>query len=202
MTAGTEDSVARLLDASAALCARVAPPLALPVGALAPVVAGALAGLSKSDWLVAGPRERVGATLRGASVDRLAEAAGARPYKLAPSVAAPGHRALHAVGLALSSGQPTLCFLGNASSATGAFHEALNSAALTGARVIFLLVQQALTAEAPIGRQLAADPLALAAAFGIPTATAAPTADAVAAVVSAARENEGPSLILVKLPRN
>ena len=52
-----------------------------------------------------------------------------------------------------------LCFLGNASAAAGAFHEALNAAALTRARVIFLLVLHDLDdEEAPIGRQLAAKP--------------------------------------------
>ena len=40
-------------------------------------------------------------------------------------------RALHAVGLALGSGEPVCCLLGMASMASGATWEALNTAALT-----------------------------------------------------------------------
>jgi pyruvate dehydrogenase E1 component alpha subunit len=199
-----EDAVHRLHLASEALCAAVghAPDHALPIGGLAPIVAGALAATPKGDWVVAGPRERAGLVLRGATPERLAQAYGLRPYKLAPSKGAPGTRALHAVGLAMSSGRPVLCFLGNASAASGAFHEALNTAALTGAPVVFVLTLHELTDDAPVGRQLAADPVALAAAHGLHAAAAAPTLDAVQAAVTTARDAGGPALVAVRLNRS
>ncbi|MEC8425653.1 MAG: hypothetical protein VX000_17825, partial [Myxococcota bacterium] len=64
-------SVEALADAEAALAALGPKPFPLPLGPLAPVVAGAFAGASKSDWVVCGPRERIGATLRGCTVERL-----------------------------------------------------------------------------------------------------------------------------------
>lgn len=200
----SEDALTTLADASAALCAAVggAYDHALPMGALAPIVAGAMAATPKGDWVVAGPRERAGLVLRGATPERLAQGYGLRPYKLAPSKGGPGARALHAVGLALSSGRPVLCFLANASAASGAFHEALNAAALTGAPVIFVLTLHELTDDAPVARQLAADPVALAQAFGLHTAAAAPTADAVQAAVEAARAAGGPALVSISLPRS
>ena len=116
-----------LLSADAELAGLGPTPFALPLGPLAPVIAGAFRGMSKGDWAFSGPRGRVGAVLRGCTPGRLVDAAaGARPYKLAPVSDAPGNRALHAVGAALASGRPTLCLLGAASVASGAFHEALN----------------------------------------------------------------------------
>lgn len=198
-----EDALTQLHGASAALSEAVGGRYdhALPIGGLAPVVAGAMAGVAKGDWVVAGPRERVGVVLRGASADRLAEGYGLRPYKLAPSKGGPGARALHAVGLALSSQRPVLCFLANASAAGGAFHEALNTAALTGAPVLFVLTLHELTADAPVGTQLAADPVALAAAHGLDAAWVDPTTDAVQAAVAAAREAGKPALLALRLPR-
>ena len=151
------------LDALAAaerdLAALGPKPFPLPLGPLAPVVAGAFTGASKADWVVCGPRERVGAVLRGCAVERLVDpAAGARPYKLAPSSGTPGARALHAVGLAAATNARVLCILGDASTAAGAFHEALNSACLLGARVTFLVVCQPLGEGAPVGTQLATTP--------------------------------------------
>jgi 2-oxoisovalerate dehydrogenase E1 component alpha subunit len=164
-------------------------PFPLPLGSLAPIVEGGFRGMMKGDWIVPGPRERVGAVLRGCPPERLVHAhAGARPYKVAPASSAPGTRALHAVGLALASGAPVLCFLGLASAATGSFAEALNVAALTQAPVIFLVAVQPIDDTAPVGRQLAASPKALAAAYGIPAASVAGgDADAIAAAVQKAR---------------
>ena len=82
---------------------------AIPLGPHAPVVEGGFAGMNKTDWIVCGPRERVGAVLRGANPERLADGnAGARPYKVAPSSDAPGSRALKfPTGTALSHQQRT-----------------------------------------------------------------------------------------------
>jgi 2-oxoisovalerate dehydrogenase E1 component alpha subunit len=189
--------------ADAALTALGPLPFPLPLGPLAPAVAGAFSAMSRGDWAFAGPRGRVGATLRGCSPERLVDpTTGARPYKLAPVSDAPGSRALHAVGAALASQRPTLCVLGPASVASGAFHEALNVAALTGAPAVFVLLLQELTDDAPVGRQLAADPVALAATHGWHTQSANPTEDDVHDAVSTAREVGGPALVCVRIPRN
>lgn len=171
-------------------------PFPLPLGAREGVVVGGFEGMQRRDWVVAGARERVGAVLRGCPVERLVNPqSGAKPYKLAPVSVAPGNRALHAVGLALGSESPTLCFLGLASVAAGAFHEALNLAALTRAPVIFLVTVPVLGADAPVGAQLACTPADLAEAFGLSTARVPATADAVREAVSAAREAGQPMLI-------
>ena len=173
---------------------------AIPLGPLAPVVEGGFGGMAKSDWIVAGPRERVGAVLRGAQASRLVDGnAGAKPYKLAPVSDAPGNRALHAVGLALGSGAPVLCFLGSASAASGAFYEALNVAALTGAPVIFLLAMTPITDDAPVSRQITASPIALAESHGIETISVKTNAGAIKAAVSKARKAAVPTLIQVQL---
>ncbi len=177
-------------------------PFPLPLGPVAPVVAGAFAGASNGDWVVCGPRERVGAVLRGCGLDRLVDpASGARPYKLAPSSGAPGSRALHAVGIAMARNERVLCILGDASTASGAFHEALNTARLTGARVTFLVVHQPLTADAPVGAQLGTTPAKLAAAFDLPVSEVPGTEDAVAAAVAAAREIDGPAVVVATVSR-
>jgi TPP-dependent pyruvate/acetoin dehydrogenase alpha subunit len=163
---------------------------------MAPVVEGGFAGMNKSDWIVTGMRERVGAVLRGCPAERLVDGrAGAKPYKLAPTSEAPGTRALHAVGLAKASGKPVLCFLGLASAASGDFHEALNAAVLTQAPVIFLVTVQALTDDAPVGIQLATTPDKLAQAFGLPTTQVKAEAKAVEKAVKAARKKGVAALI-------
>ena len=179
-----------LARAEAALSALGPLPYPLPLGRLAPVVAGAVSGMAKGDFIVAGPRERVGAALRGCPVERLVDPAlGARPSKLAPVSGSPGARALHAVGLALGSERPVLCFLGLASGATGATHEALNAAALTGAPVVFLHVAQPLAEGAPVGRQTAGEVGAIAAAFGVEAqALSLATSDPDAAQAEAVRD--------------
>lgn len=194
------EALSQLRAAEAELEAAGPLPFPLPLGGLAPVVAGAFGGMQTSDWVVVGPRERLGAVLRGCPVSRLVDPrAGARPYKLAPVSDAPGSRALHAVGLALGSGGPVLCMLGLASAASGAFHEAMNAAVLTGARVVFLLSTRELGDDAPVGRQLAASPVALAEAHGLWTVSCEASEEAVREAVAAARTAEGPSLVHVRL---
>ena len=178
-------------------------PFPIPLGRLAGLVEGGFEGMSRRDWVVAGPRERVGAVLRGCPVERLVEPqSGAKPYKLAPVSVAPGNRALHAVGLALGSGGPVLCFLGLASAASGSFHEALNLAAITEAPVIFLVAVVELGEGAPVSVQLASSPAALAGAFGIDARRVPATAGAVREAVSAAREAGRPTLIEALLEEN
>ncbi len=193
--------MSKQLKAAEAELAELASPLhAIPLGPLEPVVSGGFAGMNKTDWVVCGPRERIGAVLRGANVSRLTDGtAGARPYKVAPSSHAPGNRALHAVGLALGSKKPVLCFLGSASVASGAFHEALNAATLTQAPVVFLVSLTPITDDAPVGQQLATSPIKLAQAFGIDTLEANPTPKDIKSAVSKARKSEKPTLIQVQL---
>ena len=175
-------------------------PFPLPLGSMAPIVQGVFQGASRSDWMVCGPRERIGAVLRGCSVERLIDpATGARPYKLAPCSEAPGHRALHAVGLAIAGEGPVICMLGTASAATGSFYEALNSAALTGARVVFVVTEQNLPDDAPVARQIAGSIGAMAEALGIIVTRPDPTITAISAAVKEARENAGPTLVQIKL---
>ena len=187
------------LDAAEAALAALHPrPYPLPLGRLAPVVEGAFQGFGRTGWVVCGPRERVGATLRGCPVERLVDAAsGARPYKLAPCSEAPGNRALHAVGLALANREPVLCLLGTASAASGAFYEACNVAGITGAPVIFVVTVLPLDDGAPVGPQLAGAPAALASACGLAAHTVAP--GEIAAAVSSARASARPTLIQVHL---
>ena len=185
-----------LIEAEAKLAELGPTPFPLPLGPMAPVVEGGFTGMNKSDWIVAGMRERVGAVLRGCPPERLVDGrAGAKPYKLAPASEAPGTRALHAVGLAKASGSPVLCFLGLASAASGDFHEALNAAVLTEAPVIFLVTVHTLTDDAPVGAQLATTPEKLAQAFGIPTTVVKAEAKAVQKAVKAARKKGVAALI-------
>lgn len=197
-------SVEQLLAAEAALAALGPKPFPLPLGPLAPVVAAAVPAMAKGDWIVAGPRERVGAVLRGCPVERLVDpAVGARPYKLAPVSGQPGARALHAVGLALGSDRPVLCFLGLASAAGGAAYEALNTAALTGAKVLFLHAAPRLTDDAPVSPQLSGELAAVAEALGL-VVVRVDGVDALAAAVSQARAAvadgaQGPTFLSLSL---
>lgn len=171
-------------------------PFPLPIGELAPVVAGAVAALDPRDWWVPSMRERVGAVVRGVPLDRLVHGRhGARPFRVAPPSPAPALRALVAVGLALSEpGTWALVHLGVGSASDGALTEALNLAALHRANVIFVVSVHPLT-HAPLGRQIATSPSALAKAYGIPATVVGDDADAVYAAVTAARAGSGPYLI-------
>ena len=191
---------ATLKAAEAELAELSVAPHAIPLGPLAPIVEGGFTGMNKTDWIVCGSRERIGAVLRGAAVARLADGlAGARPYKVAPVSNAPGNRALHAVGLALGSNHPVLCFLGSASVAAGAFHEALNAAVLTEAPVIFLVSMTPITDDAPVGQQLAVTPLKLAETFGINAVEVNANTKSIKAAVAKARKAATTTLIQVQL---
>lgn len=195
------EAVAAVRAADTALLALSPTPFPLPIGELAPVVAGAVSALGKGDWWVPSMRERVGAVLRGTPVERLIDGvAGARPFKVAPPGTSPALRALTAVGLAHGSGAVTLVHLGVGSASDGALHEALNLAALLRPNVIFLVSVHALGGDAPLGPQLAASPAGLARAFGIPSSIADATdPSAVHAAVAAARAAGGPHLVEAQL---
>ena len=198
-----EQAVRAVQEADERLNAGSPRPFVLPVGELAPIVAGAVSALAKGDWWVPGLRERTGAVLRGVPIERLADGlAGARPYKVAAPGGSPALRALVAVGLADADHErAALVHLGIGSAADGAFHEALNLAALLRPTVLFVVAVHPLHGkDAPLGPQLAADLEALAAAFGVPaTSVDATDAKAVHAAVKAARKAKGPHVIAARL---
>lgn len=194
------EAIRTVQEADAALLASSPSPFPLPVTGLEAVVVGALEGLSRGDWWVPGLRERAGAVLRGAPVERLVDGfRGARPYKVAPPTAAPALRALHAVGLA-RTGTPALVHLGIGSVSDGAFAEALNLAALTSAPVLFLVAVHPLDGDAPLAPQTAASPADLARAYGIRSVTVdGSKAGAVRDAVAEARASGAPTVILASL---
>lgn len=194
-------TVQALHEADHALNSDAPAPFPLPLGGVAPVVAGSLAALSAKDWWVPGMRERVGAVLREVPVDRLHGLDGHRPYRIAPVSPTPANRALYAVGLAHADREhAALVHLGIGSTADGAFHEALNLAALLQPTVIFVVAVDPLGPGAPLGTQLAVEPAALARAFGLHTQTVDGTsAEAVQHAVAAALEARGPHLIQANL---
>ena len=199
----SSDSLDKLLAAESTLAELGPRPYHLPLGPLAPIVQGAFEGSSRSDWISCGPRARIGAVLRGCSVERLVDArAGARPYRILPSSDAPGQRALHAVGLAMARKERVLCILSDASVANGAFHEALNVAASSGAPVTFLVALHPHTAQAPFAVQLSANPARLAEAFGVSAIEVEGSATGIAGAVAKARESDGASLIVTTVPRS
>jgi TPP-dependent pyruvate/acetoin dehydrogenase alpha subunit len=156
-----------LLEAEQKLNALGPLPFPLPLGASAPALAAAVMAMSKREWIVTGPRFRLAATLRGCPVERLVDpSTGAKPYKWAPSTLDVADRALHAVGLAISSKAPTLCVLGEASLANGAISEAFNVASLQAVPVLFLFITRTLDG-APVAKQSACTPISLAEAYGI-----------------------------------
>ena len=143
-----------------------------------------------------GFRARVGATLRGASVQRILNSLdGAKPYKIAPCSLHPARRALQAVGTAMGSTFPTLCILGDAAIAHGEFHQALDIANQWSCPIIFLLIRYPLTEDAPLSAQSKTDVKMLAKANDINYFSSAPTKEEIFRVVAKASENLSPTLI-------
>ena len=195
------DAVTKVLNADGALNAMAPTPFPLPIQGLESVVAGAVLALKRTDWWVPGLRERAGAVLRDVPLERLVDGfAGAKPYKVAPPSGSPALRALTAVGLAMA--QDTGCalvHLGTGSLSDGAFTEALNTAALNNAPVIFVVATTPLTDDAPIGPQSTVDLKTLAKAYGITYARVdGRKAKSVHTAVGKARDAGGPTLIEAK----
>lgn len=176
-------------------------PLPVPLTGLEAILAGAIRALPEGSWWVPGLRERLGATLLGVPDDRLNSAfAGAAPYRVAPTSPSPANRALHAVGLAHGSGRHALVHLGVGSTADGAFAEALNLAALVGAKVLFVVAEYPLDDQAPVARQSAAGATALAQAYGLDVFPANGNhADSVLRAVQTAAALNGPAVIVATL---
>ncbi len=171
-------------------------PWHIPSTGLHAVIAGACLGLPRTAWWVPGPRERAGAVLRGAAVERFADpAVGARPYRIAPSMGP--HRALVAVGLA-SAGDPVLVHLGSASAAHGALAEAMSLAHARQATVVFLVAFHPLLGDAPLVPFVS--PVGLASGLGVPTIEVdGSSTEAVRDAVATAISRRGPTLVLALL---
>jgi len=175
--------------------------LPLPVQGLEAVIAGVSAALPEGAWWVPGPRERSGAVLLDLPIDRLEGALdGAAPYRIAPVSTAPALRALHAVGLAHATGKHAAVHLGAGSVADGAFAEALNLAALLGAKAVFVVAEHPLDGDAPLGPQSAAGTTALAQAHGLEVFPAnGNDAASVREAVTAAADIGGPAVVVATL---
>lgn len=194
-------AIERLRAADADLVARGGP-LPLPIAGLEEIVAGSVTALQAGDWWVPGMRERVGGALRGVPNDRVIDGMrGARPYKIAPPTPQAALRALITVGLAAANrDQAALTHLGIGSVSDGAFHEALNLAALLQCNAIFVVAVHPLGDDAPVGPQTAASPADLARAYAIGVQLVdGNDVGAVHAAVRAARDDRGPNLIEARL---
>lgn len=162
-------ALSELRDADLALRDASPVPFPIPATGLEAVIAGGYMGIEKTDWVLPGLRERLGAVLRGCPQDRLIDGhAGSRPWRVAPVTTSPAARMLHACGLAMATPHgAVLCFVGEGSASCGAFHEALNFAALHHLRVIFLAHVWHRGDDAPYAEQLAGSLVHHAMAFGI-----------------------------------
>ena len=177
-------------------------PCPLPIAGLEAVVAGSVLALDAGDWWVPGLRERVGAVLRETPIERIVNGlSGAKPYRVAPPSPSPALRALHAVGIALANPDAcTLVHLGIGSTADGAWFEALNTAAITQANLIFVVAIHPLEGGAPLPQQLAGNPADIAEATGLSvTRVDGNDIQAIHDSVSKARAAGGPHLIEARL---
>ena len=192
--------------ASANLSALCPTPFDLPSQGIEAVIAGGFSGMERTDWIFAGLRERVGVVLRGCPIERIENGfAGAKPYRLAPISTSPAARMLHACGMSMAKGDDShvLCFIGQGSSATGEFHEALNLATLHNLNVVFLAHSWDLSSpESPLAKQTASSIAALSKAYGIKGVTVnGSDVAAITKAVSSARKSGGPQLIEAQIER-
>ena len=159
--------------------------------------------MPKRCWIFPGSRARVGATLRGASVQRLANPLdGAKPYKIAPSSHHPARRALHAVGAAIHTQQPTLCILADAALAQGEWTQALNLAGKTQAPVIFLVLRFPLeNVDSPLSKQLYADLSSLCQSYRLAFLDAPPQEESIKKHIESACQSHTPTLIQIILEK-
>lgn len=177
-------------------------PFYVPLGSWLPIIEGAFEGMSARHWIFAGPRARIGATQRGAKPQRVLEAKnGAKPYKLAPCSDHPARRALHAVGSALSTQQPTLCIVGDAALACGELHQAFSLAVQHQCPIIFLVIRYPLTDDAPVTKQYTTDLEQLTKALNIPYQHISPQKNTIEKAVQEASNALSPYLIETTLEK-
>ena len=165
------------------------------LGKLAPFIESAVLAVQKRDWISVGLRGQSIACLRGASPDNLSN--GSSNYKIVPSIGSPAARALQSIGLAVSSGRPVLCLIGNAALGDGQLFEALNLAVFKNASVIFVVLERD-TSAMPIAQSTTISIDLLAQTVGLQTNTVNDPA-ALAKAVTSARKASVPALIRVTI---
>ena len=198
MKVSMRDALSQVRTADEALQTQDPTPFPVPARGLEAIIAGGFLGIDKTDWVLPGLRERVGAVLRGCPQDRLVDGhAGSRPWRVGPVTTSPAARMLHACGLAMAHpDDAVLCFLGEGSASCGAFHEALNFAALHHLRVIFLAHVWQRQDDAPYAEQLAGSLAHHAMAFGLKSRNVdGGLVNEVLSAVSEARATGGPRFI-------
>ena len=177
-------------------------PFYVPLGKWAPIIEGAFRGMSTRHWIFAGPRGRIGATLRGAKPKRVLDAKdGAKPYKLAPTSHHPARRALHAVGSSLATQQPTLCILGDAALACGEFHQALSVSVQYQCPTTFLVIRHPLTDDAPVSKQYTTSIKSIAQSLGMQYQHVSAQKETIETAVQHAAESLLPYLIETTLEK-
>ena len=132
--------------------------MAIPLGNWKPVLEALFSTLKKvpfsNPWIFTGQRALAGALLRGCSPERLIDSrVGAKPYKILPSSEHAGHRALHAVGFSKVFNEVVFCILGQAALANGSFLSACNLLQLQPSKVVFVVIEQEISDEAPVAKQ-------------------------------------------------
>ena len=152
-------------------------------------------GLPKRDWISVGLRGQSVACLRGSSTSNIGNGSG--NYKVAPSIGTPAARALQSIGLAVASGRPVLCLMGNAALGDGKLFEALNLAVLRDAPVIFAVLERD-TSTMPLAQSAAVSIDVLAQSIGLQSSTVTSAVD-LGDAVSSARDNGAPTLIRVTI---
>jgi TPP-dependent pyruvate/acetoin dehydrogenase alpha subunit len=173
----------------------------ISLGGFAPILESCVLGMEKRDWILTGPRGRISSLLRGASFQHLLDNPnGSKNYKTAPSSKSSADRALHAVGLAISSKRPVLCVLGVSALGQGSFFEALNIVAQQSLPVLFVLVTMDLS-QAPLAKQLSCSPLSLAKNFGIETKSIAANPDKIKKLITYYRTQNKPVCIEIQLEK-
>ena len=165
------------------------------LGKLAPFIESAVLAMQKRDWISVGLRGQSVACLRGASPANISN--GSSNYKIAPSIGSPAARALQSIGLAVSSGRPVLCLIGNAALGDGQLFEALNLAVLQAASVIFVALERD-TSAMPIAQSTTVSIDILAQTLGLQASMVNHPAGLGNAVTSA-REAGVPALIRVTI---
>lgn len=130
-------------------------PFPIPLGPLCPLIAGCLTGMSDDDWWFPSLRDRVGAVLRGATLEQLIDPRhGVDTHRVAPADPTSSRRALLAVGAAMTGqGHRVLVTLGLGALGDGDFHAALSLAGSHNAPVTFVLATPTITEDAPIVAQ-------------------------------------------------
>ena len=144
----------------------------IPLGNWKPVIEALFSILKKAPfsnpWVLTGQRALAGALLRGCSPERLIDSRmGAKPYKILPSSEHAGHRALHAVGFSKSSNEVVFCILGQAALANGSFLSACNLLQLYPSKVVFVVIEQEISDNAPVPKQSIYNISKLADVFGL-----------------------------------